>query len=96
MTDALYERRLAQLALEAELLPREISVTNLAAIRRMRGLTQTALAEMVRSTQTEISRFERRRDYKLGQLLGYIGALGGQPAPWVFEFPAGPDVHLLV
>ena len=45
--------------------------------RALRGLTQAQLAVRLNTTQSEISKLERRGDVKLSTLRAYVAALGG-------------------
>lgn len=46
--------------------------------QRVRGVTQTELAELMRVTQGAISQLEGRHDVLLSNLAHYIHALGGE------------------
>ena len=50
----------------------------LAELRRRRGLTQVALAARMGMTQSDLSKFERRRDVRLSTLRGYLEAMGAE------------------
>lgn len=50
----------------------------LAECRRSLGLTQAAVAERVRMSQSDLSKFERRADVRLGTLRDYAAAVGGR------------------
>ena len=56
----------------------EILTGDLRAVRELTGKTQVQIAEVLQRTQSELSRFERREDYKLSTLRRYIEALGGE------------------
>lgn len=47
-------------------------------LRKLVGVTQTQLAERLKTTQGEISQAERREDYRLSTLRRYVEALGGK------------------
>ena len=51
---------------------------DLRALREAAGLTQEELAQRVAVTQSELSKLERREDYRLSTLRRYVTALGGQ------------------
>jgi transcriptional regulator with XRE-family HTH domain len=51
---------------------------NLAAMRELVGRSQTEVAEAMGSSQSEISRSERREDHLVSTLREYIRALGGE------------------
>ncbi|MGH9040223.1 MAG: helix-turn-helix domain-containing protein [Acidimicrobiia bacterium] len=53
-------------------------VADLAGLRRSRGVTQTALAERLRVSQSDLSKLERRSDLRLSTLRAYVAALGGR------------------
>lgn len=71
----LMRRRFRQHALSKKLLPEE---ETLAQLRRLRKRTQRDIAIKLSTRQSEISRFERRRDVHVSSLAAYIAALGGQ------------------
>lgn len=50
----------------------------LAALRRRVGVTQAQLAPSVGMSQSDLSKFERRRDVRLSTLRSYVEALGGR------------------
>ena len=51
---------------------------NLRAVRELVGKTQIELAKVARTTQSEISKAERRDDHLLSTLRKYVEALGGE------------------
>ena len=51
---------------------------DLRALREAAGLTQEELAQRVAVTQSQLSKLERREDYRLSTLRRYVAALGGQ------------------
>jgi len=51
---------------------------DLRAIRELLGVTQVELAKAAEIAQPEVSRMERRRDYRLSTLRRYVEALGGE------------------
>ena len=71
----LMRRRFRQHALSRKTLPEE---ETLAQIRRLRKRTQDEVAIRLSTRQSEISRFERRRDARVSSLAAYVAALGGQ------------------
>ena len=56
----------------------EIEAMNLAELRKGLGLTQQEVANLVETTQAELSRVERRDDHLLSTLRSYVAALGGE------------------
>ena len=52
--------------------------TDLATLRKGKGLTQAELAERIGMSQSDLSKFERRGDVRLSTLRTYVGALGGE------------------
>jgi DNA-binding XRE family transcriptional regulator len=54
------------------------SVTGLAGLRHHFGLTQADLAARVGTSQSDLSKLERRRDVRLSSLATYLEALGGR------------------
>ncbi len=53
----------------------------LAMLRRKRGLTQAAAAVRLKMSQSDLSKFERRRDVRMSTLRAYAKALGGTIEP---------------
>lgn len=51
---------------------------NLRALREMAGKTQEELAEIMKSSQGQVSVTERREDHLLSTLRRYVEALGGE------------------
>lgn len=47
-------------------------------LREMRGVTQKRMATLLRKVQPEVSRLERRSDYRLSTLQRFVAALGGE------------------
>jgi predicted transcriptional regulator len=64
----------------------------LAELRRARGLSQKALAEMLHVQQPSIARLERRTDMYLSTLRSHIEAMGGR-LEVIARFPDG-DVRI--
>ncbi len=56
----------------------ELLEMDLRALREAAGLTQEELAQRVAVTQSELSKLERREDYRLSTLRRYVTALDGQ------------------
>lgn len=56
----------------------EILEMNLAAMRDLIGKTQSEVAAEMGSTQSEVSRSERREDHLVSTLREYVRALGGE------------------
>lgn len=56
----------------------ELLEMDLRALREAAGLTQEELAQRVAVTQSQLSKLERREDYRLSTLRRYVAALGGQ------------------
>jgi transcriptional regulator with XRE-family HTH domain len=50
----------------------------LADLRTARGLSQATVGAQLGMNQSEVSRFERRRDLRLSTLRGYAEAIGGR------------------
>jgi len=51
--------------------------TSLAQLRRRAYLTQARLADRIRMSQSDLSKFERREDVRLSTLRNYVEGLGG-------------------
>ena len=49
---------------------------DLVELRRAAGVTQVQLADVLATTQGQISRFERQNDMLLSTLIAYLSALG--------------------
>lgn len=73
--ERLSPRRIATIRAKVEA---EIEEMNLAQLRKELGLTQREVADLVETTQAELSRVERRDDHLLSTLRGYVAALGGK------------------
>jgi|GEM_PF-1744393 len=71
----LMRRRFRQHALSKKTLP---EAETLAQVRRLRKLTQGEVAIQLSTRQSEISRFERRRDARVSSLAAYVAAIGGE------------------
>ncbi len=56
----------------------ELLEMDLRALREAAGLTQEELAQRVAVTQSQLSKLERREDFRLSTLRRYVSALGGQ------------------
>ena len=56
----------------------ELLEMDLRALREAAGLTQEELAQRVAVTQSQLSKMERREDFRLSTLRRYVSALGGQ------------------
>src|SRR5260370_15336254 len=76
--EVLGERRTPE---EIAALDRRVSAAvaemDLRELRIAAGLTQEQMAEALKSAQSEISRLEKRDDYRLSTLREYVHALGG-------------------
>jgi predicted transcriptional regulator len=53
-------------------------VIDLANLRRAVGVTQVQLADVLATTQGQISRLERQNDMLLSTLIAYLNALGAE------------------
>jgi len=51
--------------------------SSLGELRRNLGITQTELASRLRISQSDLSKLERRADWRLSTLRRYVAALGG-------------------
>lgn len=78
-----------QHALSRKTLP---EAETLAQVRRLRNRTQRDIAIKLSTRQSEISRFERRRDAHVSSLAAYVAAIGGQ-LDLVARFP-GQDIRI--
>ena len=67
--------RLAEIEARVE---QEVLEMNLAAVRELAGKTQVEVATEMGSTQSEVSRSERRQDHLVSTLRQYVRALGGE------------------
>ncbi|RLT40402.1 MAG: XRE family transcriptional regulator [Chloroflexi bacterium] len=56
----------------------ELLEMDLRSLREAAGLTQEELAQRVAITQSQLSKLERREDFRLSTLRRYVTALGGQ------------------
>ena len=65
----------ARLEAEASRLSEEL---HLAQLRKARGLTQEAVAELLGVTQAEVSKMERRSELYIGTLKKFIEAMNGE------------------
>lgn len=61
---------------------RELLEMDLRALRNTANLTQESLARRMDSTQSELSKMERRDDHRISTLRRYIEALGGELEIW--------------
>ena len=68
-------KQLEQIRQEVE---KELLEMNLRAMREMLGKTQIDVAEGAETTQSEVSKAERRDDHLLSTLRRYVEALGGE------------------
>jgi transcriptional regulator len=68
----------ARVAAIDEAVKHELRVMDLREIRELAGKTQTDVAEELEASQAEVSRLERRDDFKLSTLKRYVEALGGE------------------
>lgn len=77
-TSALWRSWIDRCRARAEGLRQQGSVSGVAQLRRQMGLTQVQLAGAVGMSQSDLSKFERRRDVRLSTLRAYLEALGGR------------------
>jgi len=56
----------------------ELLEMDLRAVRELIGKTQEEVAGVIEMSQSEVSRFERRRDFRLSTLKHFVEALGGE------------------
>lgn len=70
----------------------ELLEMDLRALRESAGLTQEELAQRVAITQSQLSKLERREDYRLSTLRRYVAALGGQLE--IIAVVDGKRIHL--
>ncbi len=68
----------AQLQQIDDSVEQELLEMDLRALREAAGLTQEELAQRVAITQSQLSKLERREDFRLSTLRRYVAALGGQ------------------
>lgn len=66
---------------------------DLAALRRCTGRTQTEVAAVLRTGQSDLSKLERGRDPHLSTLARYVAALGGR-LELAVRWPDGTTDHL--
>lgn len=67
----------AELRQIAQEIDRELVEMDLRALRQETGLTQESLARRIETTQSELSKLERRADCRVSTLRRYVEALGG-------------------
>ena len=65
----------SHVAREREIIEAEL---RLAALRKHRKASQTAVAERLKVSQSNVSQLERGADPRLSTVAGYVGALGGR------------------
>lgn len=56
---------------------RDLLELDLRALRKAANLTQAKMAPLIKMTQSELSRVERREDLRVSTLARYVRALGG-------------------
>ena len=79
--------RCAQIEAEAHRLSEELHLSQL---RKARGLTQEAMAELLGVSQAEVSKMERRSELYIGTLKKFIEAMNGErPRCWPRGLPTG-------
>ena len=66
---------------------------HLAQLRKARGLTQEAVAELLGVSQTEVSKMERRSELYIGTLKKFIEAMNGELV-LAARFAAGVEVPI--
>lgn len=71
---------------------RLLAAMPLAELRQAQALTQTTLAELLETSQGEVSKIEKRTDMYVSTLRRYIEAMGGE-LDVVARFPDG-DVRI--
>ena len=76
-TSPLWRAWIARVRARAEGPPRRPRPLRLSALRGKLGLTQVEVAARMEMTQSDLSKFERRRDVRLSTLRAYLEALGG-------------------
>src|SRR5699024_4180011 len=69
--------------------------TTLRRLREARTLTQSTVADLLDTDQSEVSRLERRSDMLLSTLKRFIAATGGE-MHIIVQYPDGGPVELLV
>lgn len=67
---------------------RQLAELPLGELRQARDLTQTALAELLETSQGEVSKMEKRADMYVSTLRRYIEVMGGE-LEIVARFPDG-------
>lgn len=67
--------RIARITREVE---EELLEMDLRAMRELLGKSQAEVADAVKMSQSEVSRLERREDYRLSTLRRVVEALGGE------------------
>lgn len=80
----------ARVKAEARRLSEELHLFQL---RKARGLTQEAMAELLGVTQAEVSKMERRTELYVGTLRKFIEAMDGELV-LAARFPDGVEVPL--
>jgi hypothetical protein len=77
--DVLAERRTPEqiAALDARVAA-AVTEMDLRELRLAAGMTQEEMSAALKSAQSEISRLEKRDDYRVSTLRGYVRALGGR------------------
>jgi len=56
----------------------ESLVINLRKLRELLGITQEQMSRRIERTQSELSRMERREDWRVSTIRRYVQALGGE------------------
>jgi len=74
-TKTFTRERAARIEAESKALAAELHLSQL---RRARGLTQAALADLLGVQQAEVSRMERRSELYVGTLRKFIEAMNGE------------------
>lgn len=76
--DVLAERRTPEeIAALDERVAAAVTEMDLRELRIAAGMTQEELADALKSAQSEVSRLEKRDDYRVSTLREYVHALGG-------------------
>jgi transcriptional regulator with XRE-family HTH domain len=73
-------------------MPKKPQTQSLGDLRRSRAFTQNKLARAMRTSQSEVSKLEQRRDTYVSTLRAYVKALGGELA-LVARF-RDADIHI--
>jgi len=77
--DVLAERRTPhQIAALDRRVAAAVTEMDLRELRLAAGMTQEQVAEALKAAQSEISRIEKRDDYRVSTLRSYVHALGGE------------------